>query len=121
MTNNGRENVSGLEAGAAWQDSIDGGTNWTTGSGASFTLAVAGKRSSQTGPLADDNYILALMVTDAACNLTDTSAAAAPLDTTASAPSLSLATDSGSSNSDTENTVVGGAGADVLTGGSGAD
>jgi hypothetical protein len=212
ITNNGRVNVSGLEAGAAWQYSIDGGANWTTGSGASFTLAGDGAKSVTvrqtdsagnvspdsgpfgftldttgpsetisstivtdsgqaptigfagvtndntlglsgtvdddlasvdvyynggtllgsatvdsgnwsftTAPLADGNYSFAVVVTDAAGNMTYTSAVPATVDTTASAPSLSLATDSGSSNSDTENTVVGGAGADVLTGGSGAD
>src|SRR6185437_4651428 len=44
-TNNGTVNVSGLEAGATWQYSIDGGTNWTTGSGSSFTLAGDGAKS----------------------------------------------------------------------------
>jgi hypothetical protein len=39
ITSNGSVTVSGLESGATWQYSIDGGTNWTTGSGTSFTLS----------------------------------------------------------------------------------
>ena len=38
VTNDGEVQVSGIEAGAAWQYSTDGGTNWTDGQGASFTL-----------------------------------------------------------------------------------
>jgi len=38
ITSNGSVTVSGLEAGAAWEYSIDGGSNWATGSGTSFNL-----------------------------------------------------------------------------------
>lgn len=39
ITNVGTINVGGLEAGATWQFSTDGGANWTAGTGTSFTLA----------------------------------------------------------------------------------
>ena len=39
ITNNGNINVTGLEAGASWQYSTNGGSNWTTGTGSSFVLA----------------------------------------------------------------------------------
>ena len=39
ITNNGAINVSGLESGASWQYSTNGGSTWTTGTGSSFTLA----------------------------------------------------------------------------------
>ena len=38
ITNDGKVNVSGLEAGGTWKYSTDGGTTWTTGTGTSFTL-----------------------------------------------------------------------------------
>lgn len=41
ITNNGVVNVSGLEAGATWQYSLDNGATWQTGSGSSFTLPAA--------------------------------------------------------------------------------
>ena len=39
ITNIGKVNVTGLEAGASWQYSIDGGSNWLTGTGAFFSVA----------------------------------------------------------------------------------
>src|SRR5205085_8874389 len=39
VTNVGTVNVSGLEAGATWQFSTNGGSTFTTGTGTSFTLA----------------------------------------------------------------------------------
>ena len=39
VTSNGSVAVSGIESGATWQFSIDGGANWVTGSGSAFTLA----------------------------------------------------------------------------------
>ena len=39
ITNNGTVNVTGLEAGASWQYSTNGGSSWTTGSGTSFVLS----------------------------------------------------------------------------------
>lgn len=39
ITNNGQVNVSGLESGADWEYSIDGGSTWNDGSGSSFTTS----------------------------------------------------------------------------------
>jgi hypothetical protein len=39
ITSNGTVTVRGLEAGASWQYSADGGTTWQTGTGTSFVLA----------------------------------------------------------------------------------
>ncbi|BBU68776.1 hypothetical protein ICHIJ1_19900 [Fluviibacter phosphoraccumulans] len=38
LTKNGKVTVSGLETGAVWKYSTDGGNSWTTGTGSSFTL-----------------------------------------------------------------------------------
>ena len=38
ITSNGTVNVSGIEAGATWKYSTDGGTTWLTGTGTSFSL-----------------------------------------------------------------------------------
>lgn len=38
ITNNGTANVTGLEPGASFQYSTDGGSHWTNGSGSSFSL-----------------------------------------------------------------------------------
>ncbi|OJA03784.1 hypothetical protein, partial [Bathymodiolus thermophilus thioautotrophic gill symbiont] len=38
VTNNGMMTVAGLESDATWQYSTNGGTNWTNGTGTSFTL-----------------------------------------------------------------------------------
>ena len=65
-------NVGGLEAGATWQYSTDDGTNWTTGSGSSFTLAATAPRS------------VIVRQTDAAGNASSNSSASSfTLDTTA--------------------------------------
>jgi Ca2+-binding RTX toxin-like protein len=45
ITNSGVVNVTGIEAGAAWQYSINNGTNWTPGVGSSFTLTGDGAKS----------------------------------------------------------------------------
>lgn len=39
ITSNGQVVVSGVEGGASWQFSIDGGVNWVNGTGNAFTLA----------------------------------------------------------------------------------
>lgn len=38
ITSNGRMDIAGLETGASWQYSTDGGAHWTQGTGTSFTL-----------------------------------------------------------------------------------
>ena len=93
ITNNGTVNVAGLEAGATWQYSTNGGTNWTTGTGSSFTLTGDGAKS------------VTVRQTDVAGNLSTSSGALAftldtvvppPPDTTPpSAPTITLASDSG--------------------------
>ncbi len=90
ITNNGSVNVSGLEAGATWQYSTNGGTSWVAGSGSSFTLSGDGAKS------------VIVRQSDAAGNVSAASSALAfTLDSTApAAPSLSLALDSGISVSD---------------------
>ncbi|MGO4894710.1 beta strand repeat-containing protein, partial [Flavobacterium sp. W21_SRS_FM6] len=93
ITNDATVNVSGLEAGATWQYSLDGGVNWATGTGTSFELG------------ADATYAIGdiqVKQTDVAGNASSaaSNAAAITTDTTLAAPSLALATDTGSSNSD---------------------
>ncbi len=45
LTSNGQVNVAGLETGASWEYSTNGGTNWTAGSGSSFTLTGDGLKN----------------------------------------------------------------------------
>ena len=47
ISSNGQVVVSGLEAGAAWEYSTDGGTQWAAGSGSAFTLAVGSYTAGQ--------------------------------------------------------------------------
>ena len=47
ISTNGAVRVSGLEAGAVWEYSIDGGTQWRVGNGDSFTLAVGSYAAGQ--------------------------------------------------------------------------
>ncbi|MCW2242495.1 VCBS domain-containing protein [Azospirillum canadense] len=42
ISNVGTVTVSGLETGASWEYTTNGGTNWTAGTGSSFTLAEGG-------------------------------------------------------------------------------
>jgi hypothetical protein len=51
ITNNGVIEVSALLAGATWEYSLDGGANWLTGSGSSFTLPSAGVYTAAAGSL----------------------------------------------------------------------
>jgi uncharacterized protein (DUF2141 family) len=102
ITSNGGMTVSGLETGASWQYSTNGGSTWATGTGTSFTLpagtyaiGVVQVRQTDlagnTGPSGSNTTAITI----------DASALALSL-------SLSLATDTGSSNSDgiTSNGVV---------------
>lgn len=45
ITGNGTVNVTGLESGASWEYSTNGGTNWTSGTGTSFTLTGDGAKT----------------------------------------------------------------------------
>jgi len=83
ITNVGTVNVTGLEAGASWQYSVNGGT-FTAGTGTSFTVTGDGAKS------------VTVKQTDAAGNVSAAATALAfTLDTAAAAPVLALATDSG--------------------------
>ncbi|OAI00842.1 DUF4347 domain-containing protein [Methylomonas methanica] len=97
ITNIGAITVSGLEGGASWEYSTNGGSSWTTGSGSSFTLSGDGAKS------------VVVRQTDTTGNLSGSSSAYTfTLDTSATAPTLALAEDNGSSNSDgiTNNATV---------------
>ena len=82
ITKVGTVNVSGLETGATWQYSVNGGA-FVAGTGNSFTLSGDGPKAVQVHQ------------TDAAGNLSANAALSFTLDTAAAAPSLALANDSG--------------------------
>ncbi|ANL30128.1 phosphatidic acid phosphatase protein (plasmid) [Rhizobium phaseoli] len=89
VTNVGTVNVTGLENGAAWEYSTDGGTTWSAGSGSSFTLSGDGPKNALARQ------------TDAAGNTSGNGTLTFTLETAAPTPPiLTLATDSGSSSSD---------------------
>ncbi|MFK0090924.1 beta strand repeat-containing protein, partial [Pseudomonas sp. NPDC090755] len=79
ITNVGTVNVSGLEAGATWQYSTNGGSTWTAGSGTSFTLSGDGAKS------------VVVRQTDAAGNVSVTSAPYTfTLDTNIAVPTIDV-------------------------------
>ena len=80
ITNDGTVNVSGLEAGATWEYSTDGGTNWAAGSGTSFTLIGDGAKD------------VIVRQTDTAGNTSDPSSLGFTLDTTAPTIAISAVT-----------------------------
>ena len=93
ITNVGTVNVTGLESGASWQYSTNGGTSFNPGTGTSFTL-VAGTYAANA---------VQVKQTDIAGNtgVVGGNVAAINMDTTApAAPAFALATDSGTSSSD---------------------
>ncbi|OGT88675.1 MAG: hypothetical protein A2514_15020, partial [Gammaproteobacteria bacterium RIFOXYD12_FULL_61_37] len=91
ITCEGTVKVSGLEEGALWEYSSDGGTNWTAGSGNSFTL-IAGDYSAGA---------VQVRQTDRAGNsTTGGNAGAFVVDTGANALTLALASDTGGDGSD---------------------
>jgi hypothetical protein len=100
ITSNGGMTVSGLETGASWQYSTNGGSTWATGTGTSFTLPA--------GTYAIG--VVQVRQTDLAGNTgpSGSNTTAITIDASALALSLSLATDTGFSNSDgiTSNGVV---------------
>ncbi|MFC5313771.1 Ig-like domain-containing protein [Azospirillum rugosum] len=86
ISNVGTVTVSGLETGAAWEYTTNGGTSWTTGTGSSFTLA--------EGSYA--NGAVKVRQTDTAGNLdSEASLGATVIDATA--PVVASATVSGTS------------------------
>jgi Ca2+-binding RTX toxin-like protein len=92
ITNNGTVNVTGLEAGASWQYSTNGGSSWTTGSVTSFDLpsgsysagSILVRQSDIAGNTSANGQLSAVSIDNSA----------------PTAPSLALAADTGSSNSD---------------------
>ncbi|WP_318833282.1 hypothetical protein [Cobetia sp. 2AS1] len=84
ITSNGEVTVSGLEADASWEYSLDGGSNWIAGTGTTFTLA--------EGVYADG--VVQIRQTDVAGNVSDAvNLGDVTVDATIAAPSLALTTD----------------------------
>ncbi|MDO6671533.1 beta strand repeat-containing protein [Cobetia amphilecti] len=84
ITSNGEVTVSGLEADASWEYSLDGGSNWIDGTGTTFTLA--------EGSYADG--VVQIRQTDVAGNVSDAvNLGAVTVDATIAAPSLTLSED----------------------------
>ena len=82
-------NVGGLEAGASWKYSTNGGVTWNVGTGSSVTLQGDGSKS------------LMVRQTDAAGNTsTNSSALGFKLDTQVARPTVALASDTGASGTD---------------------
>jgi uncharacterized delta-60 repeat protein len=91
ITNSGVVNVSGLEPGASWEYSSDGGFNWIIGTGTNFTLTEDGTK-----------YALARQ-TDLAGNTSSISTFIFTLDTTAPIKTSTVTTmtlDTGASSTD---------------------
>ncbi|MAY55966.1 MAG: hypothetical protein CMQ37_08875, partial [Gammaproteobacteria bacterium] len=92
VTNNGQIDVGNLEAGATWEYTTNGGSNWTTGSGSSFTLTEATYGTNQ----------VRVRQTDVAGNVSnETVLSSINVDQTdPPAPVLTLAADTGSDGND---------------------
>jgi hypothetical protein len=91
ITNNGTVNLTGLETGATWQYSTNGGSSWTNGTGTSFVLS--------SGTYSAGSVLV--RQSDIAGNTSaNGQLSAVTIDTSAAAPSLALASDTGVSNSD---------------------
>ena len=92
VTNDGRVVVSGVESGATWEFSIDGGSNWARGSGTTFTLPA--------GLYAAGRVLV--RQTDVVGNQGPVTGNALPIevDTSAAAPQFALAQDTGVSAAD---------------------
>ncbi|OWQ91593.1 hypothetical protein CDN99_10675, partial [Roseateles aquatilis] len=92
LTKDAALSVSGLETGAVWEYSLNGGTTWIFGSGSTIPA------SAFSG---DGDKSVQVRQTDVAGNTSDASTFTFTLDTAApAAPSVSLTHDSGSSNFD---------------------
>ena len=107
ITNNGLINVSGIESGATWQYSLDNGSTWQTGSGASFLLPSGAYSSGHIQVKQVDTAGNVSSVTSSASNMT--------VDTSVSAPTFILSSDTGGSGSDriTNNGVINVSGIEV--------
>lgn len=78
ITSNGRIDVGGLETGATWEYSTNGGTSWQSGNGTSFTLSA--------GTYADGAVLVRQK--DAAGNISATGKPAGAVTVDATAPSI---------------------------------
>jgi len=117
--------VDGIETGAQWQFSADGGQSWHTGSGASLTLAAGtyaqnAIQARQTDAAGNVSQTLArstgVLVVDPPGVASGTARGTAQADTlTGASGNLSLFGDGGN------DALYGGSGDDLLDGGSGAD
>ncbi|MBR9753651.1 MAG: type I secretion C-terminal target domain-containing protein, partial [Gammaproteobacteria bacterium] len=84
ITSNGDVTVSGLEADASWEYSLDGGSNWIDGTGTTFTL--------DEGVYADG--VVQIRQSDVAGNVSDAvNLGDVTVDATIAAPSVSLSED----------------------------
>jgi len=90
--NDGQIDVSGLEAGATWQYTLNGGTAWLAGSGSSFTLA--------EGSYGSEVQVRQIDQAGNAGTPDINDGDPVVVDMHAAAPTLALAADTGSSASD---------------------
>ena len=89
ITRDGSISIANLESGATWQYTLNGGINWTTGNGSSFTLTGDGYKS------------VMVRQTDLAGNTSlNSSALTFTLKSTESTPILTLNNDTGSQTND---------------------
>ncbi|UTV88127.1 BapA prefix-like domain-containing protein [Cobetia amphilecti] len=89
ITSNGEVTVSGLEADASWEYSLDGGSNWIDVTGTTFTL--------DEGVYVDGD--VKIRQTDVAGNVSDAvNLGDVTVDTTLAAPSLALSEDTNITN-----------------------
>ncbi|WP_232493049.1 beta strand repeat-containing protein [Novosphingobium kaempferiae] len=89
VTSDATVTIGNLESGASWQYSLNGGTSWIGGTGASFELA-------------DGSYVnVQVRQIDRAGNVSSTTALApVTIDTTILAPTIALVADTGTSPTD---------------------
>lgn len=90
VTSDGRVAIQGLEDGATWHYSIDGGNTWQVGTGTSLDLS----------GLPDGDVQLLVRQTDLAGNVSSASQLDVVLDTSAAPPSPTLTLDTGASAAD---------------------
>ncbi|MEY3206610.1 MAG: hypothetical protein RLZZ21_2941, partial [Planctomycetota bacterium] len=95
VTNNGRIDVTGLEVGATWQYSMNGGATWSVSLPATTTFFTLPAGSYPAGSVRVRQTSVS-----GAVSLEAISAAAIVVDTTVAAPTFTLASDTGTSSGD---------------------
>ncbi|MFM7084292.1 MAG: Ig-like domain-containing protein, partial [Hyphomicrobium sp.] len=88
ISNVGTVHVTGLENGASWEYSINGGDTWIVGSGSSFNVSGDGVKTVQ------------VRQTDIVGNVSNAMSYSFTLDTTSSGPQVLLSSDTGTLSSD---------------------